>query len=78
MAELKTMVSGVSVTADYAATEKEIQAYIDDNETDFIQFKMQILHGTEPLCIHRCNIRRIICLIIASFVFFGENKKRQE
>ena len=29
MAELKTMVSGVSVTADYAATEKEIQAYID-------------------------------------------------
>ena len=42
------------------------------------EFKMQILHGTEPLCIHRCNIRRIICLIIASFVFFGENKKRQE
>lgn len=29
MAELKTVVEGVSVTADYAATEKEIKAYID-------------------------------------------------
>ena len=42
------------------------------------EFKMQILHGTWSLCIHRCNIRCIICLIIASFAFFGENKKRQE
>ena len=41
-------------------------------------FKVQILHGTWSLCVHRCNIRRIICLIIASFAFFGENKKRQE
>ena len=41
-------------------------------------FKVQILHGAWSLCIHRCNIRRIIYLIIASFVFFRENKKRQE
>ena len=41
-------------------------------------FKVQILHGTWSLCVHRCNIRCIICLIIASFAFFGENKKRQE
>ena len=40
-------------------------------------FKVQILHGTWSLCVHRCNIRCIICLIIASFAFFGENKKRQ-
>ena len=42
------------------------------------EFKIQILHGTWSLCIHHRNIRRIICLIIASFAFFGENKKRQE
>ena len=41
-------------------------------------FNVQILHGTWSLCMHCCNIFCIICLIIASFAFFGENKKRQE
>ncbi len=30
---------------------------------------VQILHDTESLCMLQCNIRCVICLIIASFVF---------
>ena len=37
-------------------------------------FKVQILHGTWSLCIHRCNICCIIYLIIASSAFQGKQK----
>ena len=37
-------------------------------------FKVQILHDTESLCMLQCNICRVICLIIASFVLLAKTK----